>query len=130
MPWRSYEQIVNDGTAYNDWCDAIQFAQQHLLGHRLRDANATGAKPGEELDVIAVSDDDAELYVYLFLRIARKFVKAEWQTIVRVGDALIVSSKRMLTFRECAGLAATTVGSREPGTDDVRSRNRATLRLP
>lgn len=105
LPRRSYSWLVNEGTAYRDWLDARTFVQLHLQTSEVLKAHAARVREAEPL---IVSDDDADFYIYLTLPNVRSFVRSHWQAITKIGDALLASPTRSLSYKDCQALYGAT----------------------
>jgi hypothetical protein len=91
LPHHSYSRIIEGGPGLRDWLDAIRYVN---LCSRWNE--------GQEL-----SREAASVFLWLCLRRAREFVKREWEAISRLGNSLIGSTTRALSFDQVDQIIST-----------------------
>lgn len=87
-PRSTYWQIVESGIAYTDYLQARRIAHIH-----------------RRLWAFEANDDACnDLMIYSVRCKVRRLVKMNWYTIVKIGDALIASPDRKLSYQQCCVL--------------------------
>lgn len=112
-PHRSYDWFIDGQAAQSDWLNALEFVEgHHQQVHK--NLEAFFARIGQKIPYPKeLSFDIAHLMLKRqHLPKARSFVKAEWENIIKIGDALIASPKRKLRYRKCKRLLAATTAER------------------
>ena len=98
MPGLTYVQIANRGTAYSDWLQARLVVEWKRNIDAISRAHADGRANG----TLWMNDDEMnDFTIFRTLPDVRRLVKKNWDTIVKIGDALIESAHGQLTYDEC-----------------------------
>lgn|GEM_PF-4541930 len=105
-PYRSYAKIVSSGEAEADWSHARAFVKADQISKICKRIAEVDLKGKESVEIEDPDVDLLDMTIWLALRDVRKFVKAEWPSIVRIGDALLASPTKSLTYAECAEFLA------------------------